>query len=285
LTTNFNAGTSGLVTIRNDNTAVGTYCIADGIRFLGLGDAAPPMAPPTIEVVASDAVGGVFGSDPGRFAVVRSGRDDESVTVRYRVGGTAVSGVHYVSLPGTLTLPAGTVASNLVITPLSADLDGDTATVVVELLPSTDYTLSSLGHATVVLQDRPLNTWLRAHFSPAELADPATSGDAADWDQDGLPTLMEHALGLSPKTADANPFWPRVTGDHFELTLRESMSAVDVETRVEWSPDLVDWFDGPGSVAETGAVEQGAYRLRTWRAIPPLSAQRSGYIRVSVHRK
>jgi len=31
------------------------------------------------------------------------------------------------------------------------------------------------------------------------------SGDAANPDGDGLPNLLEYALGLSPKSADGNP--------------------------------------------------------------------------------
>jgi hypothetical protein len=38
--------------------------------------------------------------------------------------------------------------------------------------------------------------WQPRHLTPAELADPAISGDGADLDGDGLPNLVEHALGL-----------------------------------------------------------------------------------------
>jgi hypothetical protein len=40
-------------------------------------------------------------------------------------------------------------------------------------------------------------------FTPAQLADPEISGDDADPDRDGLPNLLEYALGLDPWLPDA----------------------------------------------------------------------------------
>jgi len=63
LRTNFNAGVGSSVIIRNDGTATGTYCIADGVRWAPVGFTLPSPAaplPPAIEVVASDAVAGEF---------------------------------------------------------------------------------------------------------------------------------------------------------------------------------------------------------------------------------
>src|SRR5438552_10562652 len=60
--TNFNAGVTSSATIRNDNTT--GYVIADGIRFLPVGSIAVTSSPPpTVEIVASDAVAGEFGPD------------------------------------------------------------------------------------------------------------------------------------------------------------------------------------------------------------------------------
>jgi len=45
--------------------------------------------------------------------------------------------------------------------------------------------------------------WQQAFFFPNELADTAVSGDAADPDGDGVPNLVEFALGREPKTPEA----------------------------------------------------------------------------------
>ena len=48
----------------------------------------------------------------------------------------------------------------------------------------------------------PGETWLAANFSAAELSDVSISGWNADADSDGLPTLLEYALGGDPKERD-----------------------------------------------------------------------------------
>ena len=104
LTTNFNAGSVSSATIRNDNTPSG-YVIADGIRFLQVGNLTLP--PPTIEIVASDAVGSEFGTNIARFSLVRGGDTNPAVLVSYSIGGTASNGVDYALLAGNVTLASG----------------------------------------------------------------------------------------------------------------------------------------------------------------------------------
>lgn len=47
-------------------------------------------------------------------------------------------------------------------------------------------------------------TWGAAQFSPTQQANPAISGPTADPDGDGIPNLVEAALGLSPTARDAS---------------------------------------------------------------------------------
>ena len=47
--------------------------------------------------------------------------------------------------------------------------------------------------------------WLQANFTPAELADPAISGDNADPDHDGIVNELEYAFGLDPNNPLARP--------------------------------------------------------------------------------
>jgi len=75
------------------------------------------------------------GFDPARFILRREGGElGESLTVRYRVGGTASNGVDYVELPGTATFPPGAREVELVVQPLADDLPEDTESVIVQLV-------------------------------------------------------------------------------------------------------------------------------------------------------
>jgi hypothetical protein len=280
-TTNFNAGTGGKVIIRNDNTAAGTYCIADGVRFLGVGTAAV-FPPPTIEIVASDAAAGEFGDNGGRFAVVRSGDPNPAVTVNYSVTGTAIPGVDYAALPGSITLPAGVSSTNIYVTPLGGGLLTNQVTVVVNLGASPDYSLTLLTNATVVIADHPINVWLRANFSAGDLADPVVSGDAANPDLDSAPNLMEYALGTSPKTWDASHFLPSLSGGRFLVTFPLSKSALDVLLTPEWSTNLVTWQSGTDIFEVANVTDQVTNQIITIRPAIPADA---GFFRFRVERR
>lgn len=284
MTTNFNAGTGGCVVIRNDNTLAGTYCVADAIRFAGIGGAALPPPPPTIEIVASDALAGEFTTNTARFALVRSGDTNAAIPVNYSISGSAANGVDYVALPASLTLAGGATATNLVLVPIPDDIPEGDRTVTLTLLPSASYTLTAVSNATVIVQDRPIDGWRLAHFTATELANPNSAGDLADPDDDDLSNLMEYALGLPPKTANPNPLTPRVQNDCVTITHTKSKSATDAALTTEWSTDLVNWQSGPAYLRQTSVVDQGAIQLITVQAITPVSSNTSGFVRLRVTR-
>ncbi len=282
-TTNFNAGTNGRVIIRNDNTAVGDYCIADGIRFLGIG-AAALLPPPVMEVVASDAVGGEFATNTARFTIVRSGDTNPSVTVNYSVSGTAIPGTDYIALPVNVTLPTGVMATNIFVTPSGGNLTTNQVTVTIRLTPSVNYLFTSLTNATVNILDRPINNWLRANFTASEQTNSLISGDAANPDGDALPNLLEYAMGLSPQSPDSSPFALANTNGFFQITFPQSMTAPDVLLAGEWSPDLRNWHAGDNYLQPVASWDQGTNRLITLRAGPLVATNASGFFRLRASR-
>ena len=284
LTTNFNAGTSGQVIIRNDNTLAGTYCIADGIRFLAIGGAVLPPPVPTIEIVASDAVANEFTTNQARFLLVRSGDTNPAVTINYSVGGTATPGADYATPPGSITLKAGATSTNIFITPVADTLAEGDETVMLTLAASANYSRTTLSNATVVIQDRPVDAWRKANFTAGELLDPLISGDAADPDHDGLVNLVEYALGLNPKASDANPFSPNVSNGFFTLTYTRLKAATDVSLVVEQSGDLFTWQNGPADVEQLNCVDAGAVQQITVRLVAPVNAQTKAFVRLKVAR-
>ena len=100
---------------------------------------------------------------------------------------------------------------------------------------------------------RAFDNWLMAHFTEAELLEPAISGGGADPDMDGLPNDVEYALGLNPQ-APSSLF----TGDHSlsineagdSLVLRFSRNpdAFDATIAIEESFDLAFWTSVATSV-------------------------------------
>jgi hypothetical protein len=280
--TNFNAGTNASVVIHNDGTS--GYVIANAVRWMPAGDITlPSNPPPAIAIVASDALSGEFGTNAGRFRVVSlNGSNSTPVTVNYSVGGMAVAGTDYAALPGSVVIPAGALAADVIVSPLGNNLSTDSVTVALSLQASTNYSVTNPASATVTIMDRPLNIWRRANFTAAELADPQISGDSADPDGDGLPNLVEYALGLPPKVANGNPLSAQIMGDNFTVTYSRSKAATDVAVTPQISTDLVNWQSGPSYFQQLNVVDQVTNQLITTQTTTPVSATSQTFIRLVI---
>lgn len=277
----FNIGASGSVTITNGGA--NGYVVANAVRFMPLGNLAPPPNnPPMLQVVASDAVAGEFGTNTGRFTVVCSnGPASSLITVNYAIGGNATPGVDYAALPASVTLAAGAVATNIFVAPLGGNLPANQVSVVLNLLPSANYQLTALSNATVNILDWPINNWLRANFTASELTNSLASGDAADPDHDGLPNLLEYALGLPPKLANANPFQPAFANGSFSVTCRLADAAKDVTVTPGWSTNLTSWMVNTNLMMQI-LSDDGTLRTVSWSSSQPGA---DGFIRFSATRR
>jgi hypothetical protein len=194
LTTNFNAGTAGRLVLRTAGTT--GYVIADAARWLPVD-----LPPPWVQVVASDPVACETGKNARVLFVRPADQSSAAVTVNYALGGTAINGTDVAALPKSLTFPAGVWATNLTVEAIPDDVAEGDRTLTLTLLPDSAYTVGALGNCTVQVQDKPFDAWRFAHFTAAELANPAISGPEADPDGDGATNAQEFATGTAPKNA------------------------------------------------------------------------------------
>lgn len=74
---------------------------------------------PVVAVVATDATAaeGETPTNTGTFTITRSGDTTTALTVAYTLGGTAINGVDYSELSGTVEIPAGQTSATITITP------------------------------------------------------------------------------------------------------------------------------------------------------------------------
>ena len=98
-------------------------------------------------------------------------------------------------------------------------------------------------------------TWLARFFLPAELGIASLTGENADPDRDGTASLMEYALGRSPRIADAGAGTVTMTvppGLPARTVISASCSSypTDLEVTYERSTDLATWTRTPDPINE-----------------------------------
>lgn len=132
---------------------------------------------PTVSLNAPDPIA-LEDTDPGAFAVTRTGDLSQDLRISYLVGGTALSGRDYRSLPGTVIIPAGAVSAPIPVQPIDNRSRRGDLTVVAHLADSPTYNVGTPRSATVVIQEKELPTVeIVTTINPA--AEPTTAGEFA----------------------------------------------------------------------------------------------------------
>ncbi len=242
---------------------------------------------PTVTLVATQAVAREQEGTAGVFTLTRTGATTSPLLVPLIWGGTAVPGSHYLTPPATLLIPAGSSTATVTVTPIADELAQGDRTITLSV--ATDFSLSagSPSTATVTLEDKPYDSWRFAHFTSAELADTALSGPSGDPDGDGLPNLMEYALGGAPNTADATSHQPsvRLIADHLTLDYTRPNSIADVSYTVEWSNDLQTWSTGNTIIEQVSTTTNSDATITvSSRAVTLLSASPRQFLRLRITR-
>jgi hypothetical protein len=97
------------------------------------------------------------GPKSATFTVRRFGDTNGSLTVSYAIGGTATNGVDYMTLPGSVTIPAGDCSALITVVPKDDGPPDITSTVVLTLNPSPalppDYLLGFPRRAAAIIVD------------------------------------------------------------------------------------------------------------------------------------
>jgi hypothetical protein len=127
-----------------------------GIIIISDNDSAPVKA--TVTVAATDASASEAGPDTGRFTISRTGDTTVSLTIHYTLSGTAVNGTDYVSLSGSLSIPAGATSATVTVAPIDDTLVEGNESVILTLSSDTTYTVGSPGSAIVTIADNDFTT-------------------------------------------------------------------------------------------------------------------------------
>ncbi len=166
------------------------------------------------------------------ITVSRVGGDTGPLTVNYSTAdGTASSGADYVGASGTLVWADGETADKTFT--VSTKIDQ-----LVEGSETVNLQLNGDATGTLTVNDSPMDNWRAARFG-ANANITAIGGDNADPDHDGLPNLLEYALGTDPNAANACPLTATIEDGCLTLTLPHAALPGDVilSAEVSSSPD------------------------------------------------
>jgi hypothetical protein len=103
---------------------------------------------PEVSVSAAQAEASTDGSQAGVIVIKRKGNSAQALEVALSVSGTAVSGVDFVALPGTVSIPAGAKSVSLSVQGLNASFDG-IKKVKVKAAPAQGYVVNATSKANV----------------------------------------------------------------------------------------------------------------------------------------
>jgi len=84
---------------------------------------------------------------------LRFGATNEALDVTYKIGGTATNGIDYVTLPGSVTIPAGQRRAVITLVPLDDGSPDINSTVVLRLTPGTNYVVGFPQAAAAIIID------------------------------------------------------------------------------------------------------------------------------------
>jgi alpha-tubulin suppressor-like RCC1 family protein len=125
-----------------------------------------------------------------------------------------------------------------------------------------------------------LQNWRQQSFGTT--ANSGTTADAADYDKDGIPNLIEWACNLNPAGRSVLPMAVTTNGANFEYAYSRSTAAVAAGTgfMVEWSDTLAAGSWSSSGVAQTVLSDDGT--TQQVKAVIPINAANAKFVHLSV---
>lgn len=197
-------------------------------------------------------------------------------------------------VPFTLTLPVGT---NFVQV-WSLDERGQRKAPIPVTGTSTSTTLTVTTNTASIWYELDVSRWMASfdlwrarYFTADELASPAISGPSALPDGDGVPNLLKYYLGLPgrvptpPSSQPVGSLFPQSGQSFLALTYTHDKLVQDVNCSGQVSPDLMQWFSGPGYTRIEQSVDLGNLERLTLRDLTAISSAPRHFLRLQLQQQ
>jgi hypothetical protein len=114
------------------------------------------------------------------FTVRRYGDTNADLLVTYDVGGTGTNGADYITLPGSITIPAGERRALITLVPIDDGPPDINSTVILKLTPSTNYLVGFPHSAAALILDSQLPRSFTGML-PGKCFELSTTGPDGAW--------------------------------------------------------------------------------------------------------
>jgi hypothetical protein len=111
----------------------------------------------------------------GVFSVGMASPSAGNLTINYVISGSATNGVHYVTLPGSVVVPANTTNAFITITPINNSIIDTNRAVTLTITNGTGYRIGSSSNATIIIRNDDLVT------SSVPFSDNLDTDSSANW--------------------------------------------------------------------------------------------------------
>lgn len=140
-----------------------------------------------------------------------------------------------------------------------------------------------LALATLASTPNPFEVWQTTVFTnPADLNDPAVSGELATPANDGITNLMKYALALEPWACGTDSLpTPGSSAGYLTLTYRRNKLATDLTYTVQAGESLTDPAWSPAATVVT-QTDEGDYWQVTIRDNVPIAGHPRRFMRLQV---
>ncbi len=93
------------------------------------------------------------GPDTAAVIVSRNGSTASALTIYYSLAGSASNGSDYLTLPGSITIPPGSLSAQITVTPIDDAVPESRESVIVVLSSHASYAIGASGSGTLFIDD------------------------------------------------------------------------------------------------------------------------------------
>lgn len=181
-----------------------------------------PAAAPMVSITLNKTTVAEGDSGGARIVIQRSGNIAGALSVGLRIEGSAANGVDYLAVPETIVIPAGTNSVTLRLVPIPNGLADGGRSVILNLVPDSNYQIQSPGSGTILIADQDGDSDGDGMSNAAETL---AGTDASDPD-----SSLKIVSLLPAQTGQMTLNWASVPGITYRVMSRSSL------TELGWSP-------------------------------------------------